>query len=300
LSLGLHVAVLACLLMVHHTLTPGRDIGVVELVMVQPGSASAAAPKAAATPLDTAADHPPDVAPNPQAVSPPLPAVPDQPVVPPQDTVPEQQAVVPSPPVPDQRPAPDQPAALQPASVPPPAAQPQPSAPTAAPVRPEPPLPAPRPVRTPHPPSRVTMRANPPPHEPVPRVQSEDASGVAAPSAETSASPAASAPSAVPTQQTARAGADPGWLAGVGAWLKAHRSYPEGARALGRQGTVVVQITVDPAGRVVGVNLVQGSGTDSLDHAAEALVRDAQLPPFPPDMKLPRQSLTVPIRYALE
>jgi TonB family protein len=72
------------------------------------------------------------------------------------------------------------------------------------------------------------------------------------------------------------------------------------ARALGRQGTVVVQITVNPAGRVVGVNLVQGSGTDSLDRAAEALMRDAQLPPFPPDMKLPRQSLTVPIRYVLE
>jgi protein TonB len=299
----LHAAVLLCLLMVHHTLTPGRDIGVVELVMVQPtssGTAAEVAPQAAATPPDTAADHPPDVTPMRQAVSPPPPVAPDQPVVPPQDTVPEQQAVVPPPPVPDQRPASDQPAAIQPASVPPPTALPQPSALTAAPVRSEPPLPAPRPMRTPHPPSRVTMRANPPPREPASRVQNEDASGVTAPSAETSASPAASAPSAAPTQQTARAGADPGWLAGVGAWLKAHRSYPERARALGRQGTVVVQITINPAGRVVGVNLVQGSGTDSLDHAAEALVRDAQLPPFPPDMKLPQQSLTVPIRYVLE
>jgi protein TonB len=288
LSLGLHAAALSCLLMVHHALTPGRDIGAVELVMVQPAPSGTAAAHGAATSPDAAADHAPDEVPPP-------PAVPDQPVVPPQDTAPAQQAAGPPPPVPDRQPAPDQADATQPAPLPPPAAQPQ--APTAAPVLPESPPPAPRPVRTPRPPSRVTMRASPPLREPAQRAQSEDASAVTAPSAGTSA---ASAPSSGPTQQTAHAGADPDWLAGVGAWLRAHRSYPEMARALGRQGTVVVQITVNPAGRVVGVNLVQGSGTDSLDRAAEALMRDAQLPPFPPDMKLPRQSLTVPIRYVLE
>jgi protein TonB len=142
------------------------------------------------------------------------------------------------------------------------------------------------------------MRANPPTHESDPRAQAEHAPGVTAPSAGAVAS-SASAPSAAPAQQATRTGADPAWLAGVGAWLRAHRSYSEMARALGRQGTVVMQITVNPEGRVVDVNLVQGSGTDLLDHAAEVLVRDAQLPPFPPDMKLPRQSLTVPIRYIL-
>lgn len=97
-----------------------------------------------------------------------------------------------------------------------------------------------------------------------------------------------------------QAGADPAWLADVAAWLLAHRSYPEMARELGRQGTVVMQITVDPQGHVEDVNLVRGSGTDLLDHAAEALVRSAHLPPFPPDMNLPRQSITIPIRYRLE
>jgi protein TonB len=72
------------------------------------------------------------------------------------------------------------------------------------------------------------------------------------------------------------------------------------ARQLGRQGTVVLQITVDPDGHVLDVILVKGSGTESLDQAAEALVRNAQLPPFPPDMKLPRQTVTLPIRYRLE
>jgi protein TonB len=80
----------------------------------------------------------------------------------------------------------------------------------------------------------------------------------------------------------------------------AHRSYPEMARAHGRQGTVVVQMTVNPEGHVLDVNLVQGSGTDSLDHAAEALVRSAHLPPFPPDMNFPRQVVTIPIHYRLE
>ncbi|HEY4171949.1 MAG TPA: energy transducer TonB [Rhodopila sp.] len=93
---------------------------------------------------------------------------------------------------------------------------------------------------------------------------------------------------------------DPAWLAGVSQWLLAHRTYPEMARELGRQGTVVVEITVDPDGRVQDVKLIHGSGSDSLDRAAQALVRNAQLPPFPSDMKLPRQSLTLPIHYQLE
>ena len=63
---------------------------------------------------------------------------------------------------------------------------------------------------------------------------------------------------------------------------------------------MVVRVTVDPAGRVVGFNLLRGSGSESLDRAAEALMRDAHLPPFPPDMRLPQQSLTVPIHYQLD
>ncbi len=61
-----------------------------------------------------------------------------------------------------------------------------------------------------------------------------------------------------------------------------------------------MQITVDPKGHVVNVNLVRGSGTDLLDHAAEALVRDAHLPPFPSDMRSSQQRITIPIRYRLE
>ncbi len=126
--------------------------------------------------------------------------------------------------------------------------------------------------------------------------QTTGASGPSDPATTPSEAPATSGPA----QAAASAAPDSEWLAGVGAWLLAHRSYPEMARALGRQGTVVVRITVDPNGHVEDVDLVHGSGSDSLDHAAEALVRDAHLPPFPPDMRLSRQTVTVPIRYRLE
>ena len=100
--------------------------------------------------------------------------------------------------------------------------------------------------------------------------------------------------------QQAPARPDPTWLTGVSQWLLAHRTYPEMARELGRQGTVVVQITVDPDGSVRDVKLIRGSGSESLDRAAQALVRNAHLPPFPSNMNLPRQIVTLPIRYRLE
>ena len=92
----------------------------------------------------------------------------------------------------------------------------------------------------------------------------------------------------------------PAWLAGVSQWLAAHRTYPEMARRFGQQGTVTVQFTVDRDGHVLEVTLVRGSGTEALDQAAQALLRNARLPPFPPDMPLAQQSLTVPVRYLLE
>ena len=47
-----------------------------------------------------------------------------------------------------------------------------------------------------------------------------------------------------------------------------------------------------------GITLARSSGSDDLAQAAEALVRNAHLPPFPPDMKLPKQSVTLPSRYS--
>ena len=75
-------------------------------------------------------------------------------------------------------------------------------------------------------------------------------------------SPVAGSPVA-PAQQAALAGPDPNWLATVSAWLQAHRSYPETARQLRQQGTVVGRITVNPEGHVMDVNLLTGGGSEN-------------------------------------
>ncbi len=72
------------------------------------------------------------------------------------------------------------------------------------------------------------------------------------------------------------------------------------ARVNGDQGRVVVHFTVDRDGRVLDVALVQSSGSQILDDAAEALLRGARLPAFPTAMPQTQMTVTLPIRYALE
>jgi len=101
-------------------------------------------------------------------------------------------------------------------------------------------------------------------------------------------------------QQEEVAHADAAWMAEVGAWLRANLTYPNMARRLGQEGTVVLQVTIDREGHVLDAVLAQGSGFGTLDQAAMALVTGARLPPFPPGMKLDRQSVKLPIHYRLE
>ncbi len=112
--------------------------------------------------------------------------------------------------------------------------------------------------------------------------------------------PPSATPSAAPPPQAVSIRSSAAWLSGVGAWLLAHRSYPEAARQRGQQGTVVVHFTVERDGHVVEVTIVRGSGSDMLDQAAMALLQNARLPPFPIDMTMPQQSMTVPLHYRLE
>jgi len=116
---------------------------------------------------------------------------------------------------------------------------------------------------------------------------------VAALPAVAAATPAAPPRDAVPHVSKA-------WLDGVAQWLQAHRTYPPIARKLGRQGTVLIRFTVDHDGVVTGVVILRGSGSDMLDDAALALMRDARLPPFPREMPSVTESITVPIRYELD
>jgi protein TonB len=91
----------------------------------------------------------------------------------------------------------------------------------------------------------------------------------------------------------------PDWQRLVSAWLAGHRTYPPLALRRHLEGTVSLRLTANRLGRVVSASVVQSAGSAILDDAAEALVRDAVLPPFPAAMTQDKVTLTVPIRYML-
>ena len=82
--------------------------------------------------------------------------------------------------------------------------------------------------------------------------------------------------------------------------MQAHKTYPEAAHRNGEQGRVVVRFTVARDGRVLSVTLVGGSNSESLDDAAQAMLRGATLPSFPAALSQAQLTVTLPIRYALE
>ena len=122
------------------------------------------------------------------------------------------------------------------------------------PQRPAPPSPAPSPATRPDAPAREA----PPPRA----VASEPPAGAQAPprAARTEASSVAPRPLA----------GSPG---------NVQPAYPEQARRRGIEGRVVVRATVSPAGRVLGVAVAQGSGSDALDRAALEAVRGYSFTP---------------------
>jgi protein TonB len=89
------------------------------------------------------------------------------------------------------------------------------------------------------------------------------------------------------------------WQRLLATWLAAHKSYPDEAHRRGTEGSVVLRFTVDRSGRVLDVVLVRSAGSSVLDAAAEAMVRNAALPPFTTGMPQETVTVTVQIRYAL-
>nr|WP_294563084.1 energy transducer TonB [uncultured Rhodopila sp.] len=155
---------------------------------------------------------------------------------------------------------------------------------------PEPPPPAPpraeaKPVAPPKP---------PPNHRPAATARSAQPARVAEPSR--AAEPAA-APHPAPAAAEAPVAAD--WQRSVAGWLAAHKVYPELALRRRVEGTVGLRFTADRSGRVLTVSLVSSAGSPLLDAAAEKMVGEATLPPFPAGMPQQTATLTVPIRYAL-
>jgi protein TonB len=85
----------------------------------------------------------------------------------------------------------------------------------------------------------------------------------------------------------------------VGAWLAAHKIYPEEARRRGEEGRLAIRFTMDRSGQVTAVEVVRGSGSALLDGAALTMLKDARLPPLPEATRQPTITVTVQIRFAL-
>jgi protein TonB len=136
----------------------------------------------------------------------------------------------------------------------------------------------------------------PPVHRPAARAKSAWPARIAGPPASATAEPSVAPRPAQPAIETP-IGAD--WQRSLATWLAAHKVYPELARRRGVEGSVGLRFTADRSGRVLNVSLVSSAGSPLLDAAAERMVSDATLPPFPAGMPQQTATLTVTIRYAL-
>ena len=237
-------------------------------------------------------------APAPHAVPPPVPTVAavtpmptPEPPAPPQ--APDLAAIPPTPPdTPSPTESPPPPATSTPSET-----SPLPSIPTPPPAisalvprvppPPHPPPPKPRPATPPRTVAAASLRSSPP--SPTREAPPSTAAPAAAPEAVATTTAPAAPPAPIATD----------WQRELSGWLAAHKTYPDAARQRGEQGPVVLRFTVDRSGKVLEVTLVSGSGSPRLDDAAQAMLRNASLPPFPAAMPQERVTATVQIRYRL-
>jgi periplasmic protein TonB len=237
-------------------------------------------------------------APTAHATPPPVPTVatvapmqPPEPPAPPQ--APVLAAIPPTPPdTPSPTEAPPLPETPPPTAAPPlPAIPPPPPTTTAptprAPPPPRQPAPKPRPATPPR--TAIATSSRPPPSAPAQETPPATATPATQPDAVATTTAPAAPPAPIATD----------WQRELFGWLAAHKTYPDAARQRGEQGRVVLRFTVDRSGKVLEVTLVGGSGSPRLDDAAQAMLRNASLPPFPAAMPQERITATVQIRYRL-
>ena len=91
----------------------------------------------------------------------------------------------------------------------------------------------------------------------------------------------------------------PAWRQALAGWIAARKSYPLAARRRGTEGVVTLRFTVERSGQVVEVAVIRSSGSETLDDAALAMLRAAQVPAFPPEMTQARTTETVNLGYSL-
>jgi periplasmic protein TonB len=85
----------------------------------------------------------------------------------------------------------------------------------------------------------------------------------------------------------------------IHSWIETHQHYPDAARQRGEQGRAVLRFRVDRSGRVLDPMVVSSTGFPDLDAAAEAAMRGALLPPFPPSMTSQEIEVSVTLHFGL-
>ena len=90
------------------------------------------------------------------------------------------------------------------------------------------------------------------------------------------------------------------WLEQLHEWWEEHSYYPDEAARLLQDGTAQIHVHVDRYGRVHLVELESSSGSQWLDAGAQAVFRNATLPPFPPGTLEPDADLDITIDYILQ
>lgn len=161
--------------------------------------------------------------------------------------------------------------------------------------------------------SEPAIESEPEP-EPEPELKSESEPSVVSDSVSEHSAPETTAPQTVDVEtksETAvaqRSGklneqivqARNNWQHRLHAHLAQYKQYPSQARRKGREGSPRIAFTMSRDGKVMDVWLVQSSGTDVLDRAAQELIRRAEpLPALPDEVEELQLTLTVPINYSL-
>ena len=82
----------------------------------------------------------------------------------------------------------------------------------------------------------------------------------------------------------------------IKALIDKHRTYPEAARRMGRQGKVKISFFVSSDGDAKGIKVVESSGIGVLDKDAVETVKRASPFPKPPS----EAQIIIPIRYQLD
>lgn len=162
-----------------------------------------------------------------------------------------------------------------------------------------PPPPEPEPVPEPKPPKPkeeiISLPAEPKP-KPVPRPVAPPRASVAP----VPAKPAAARPEAGTAAATgAPTGAKAGITSGPGHLYNPKPAYPAESHTANEQGTVMLSVAVDAAGRPTSVSVAKSSGFPRLDRSALEGVQRWRFKPALRDGVPQASSVTVPVRFML-